>query len=176
MKKILLTVAVAAAIMTVGCSTAADREEKAEQSLQYKIENCTNPDSLKIYVEQAKSYAAKLASEGKLDEARKYLDDITPAIDKAAPSLKQQWNSAVEAIKGVTVNAADSVADAVSDKYDEAKSGSKDVVDKVVDGTKEVAGKVKDGSVETYEKVKEGSKDAYDKAKEGTEKLLDKAK
>ena len=50
MKKILLTVAVAAAIMTVGCSTAADREEKAEQSLQYKIENCTNPDSLKIYV------------------------------------------------------------------------------------------------------------------------------
>lgn len=176
MKKILLTVAVAAAIMTVGCSTAADREEKAEQSLQYKIENCTNPDSLKIYVEQAKSYAVKLASEGKLDEARKYLDDITPAIDKAAPSLKQQWNSAVEAIKGVTVNAADSVADAVSDKYDEAKSGSKDVVDKVVDGTKEVAGKVKDGSVETYEKVKDGSKDAYDKAKEGTEKLLDKVK
>ena len=176
MKKILLTVAVAAAIMTVGCNTAADREEKAEQTLKYKIENCTNPDSLKVYVEQAKSYAAKLASEGKSDEAKKYLDDLTPAIDKAAPSLKEQWSNAVNAVKGATVNAADSVSDVVSDKYQEANSGSKDVIDKVVDGTKDVAGKVKDGTVEAYENVKDGTKDTYNKAKENTEKLLDKVK
>lgn len=194
MKKILFTVAVFAAITVAGCSTATEQEKKAEKTLQDKIENCTNPDSMKVYVEQAKAYAAKLVAEGKPDEAKKYLEDLTPAIDKAEPSLKQQWGDAVEAVKTVTVSAADSVADktaeavdsvkakssdvkaAVVNKAEEAKGETKNVVDKVVDGTKNVAGKVKDGTVNTYEKVKDGTVDTYNKAKEGTENFIEKLK
>ena len=78
MKKLLLSIAVVAALCaaTASCGKSAD----STASMKSKIENCTNTDSLRAYVEQAKAYADKLVAEGKEDEARKYLAELEPVV------------------------------------------------------------------------------------------------
>ncbi len=63
MKALFLSAAVAALATFAACSSS-EKAEKTESSLASKIENCTNTDSLKAYVEDAKAYVAKLQSEG----------------------------------------------------------------------------------------------------------------
>ncbi len=87
MKKILLTCVALAALATVSCSHKESAADAAASTLTTKIQNCTNPDSMKAYVEEAKAYAARLVSEGKVDEARKYLEKVEPVVKKYAPSL-----------------------------------------------------------------------------------------
>ena len=85
MKKLLLSIAVVAALCaaTTSCGKSAD----STASMKSKIENCTNTDSLRAYVEQAKAYADKLVAEGKVDEARKYLAELEPVVKSKAPAL-----------------------------------------------------------------------------------------
>ena len=84
MKRIFSFIAVAGIIAATSCSSA-EKAERNEENLADKIENSTNPDSTRSYVEQAKVYVQKLVSEGKFDEAREYLDKIQPVIESKAP-------------------------------------------------------------------------------------------
>ena len=87
MKKILLTCVALAALATVSCSHKESAADAAASTLTTKIQNCTNPDSMKAYVEEAKAYAARLVSEGKVDEARKYLEKVEPIVKNTHPLL-----------------------------------------------------------------------------------------
>lgn len=60
MKKLILSFAVLATLAATSCGTSVKKAEDEGAVIKAKIENCTNPDSLKIYVQQAKDYAAKL--------------------------------------------------------------------------------------------------------------------
>ena len=74
--------------------------------MKAKIENCTDTDSLRIYVEQAQAYAQKLEAEGKGEEAEAYLSKITPVVQEKDPSvasyfeeLKSKAKEEVEEVK-----------------------------------------------------------------------------
>ena len=60
MKKLILSVAVVAAMSFASCGTSTKQAEDEGEMLRTKIENCKNPDSLKLYVKQAKEYAGKI--------------------------------------------------------------------------------------------------------------------
>ena len=86
MKAILLAAAAVVALAFGSCSKA-DKEAKSESNdFKAKIENCTNPDSIATYVQQAEAYARKLVDEGNVEEAKKYLADIQPIVKKKAPA------------------------------------------------------------------------------------------
>ncbi|MDE5684680.1 MAG: hypothetical protein K2I39_10800 [Muribaculaceae bacterium] len=53
MKKLVLTAIVALALAATSCGTKSTQGVSASD-IKSKIENCSNPDSLKIYVDQAK--------------------------------------------------------------------------------------------------------------------------
>lgn len=172
MKKILLAAAVIIAALTSACSGESASVRDNEKSLKAKIENCTNSDSLAVYMDQARAYAQTLVNEGKTEEAKKYLDDLTPAIEKQSPTLKEQWNAAVATITKVTTNAADTVAAKAVDAKDAAVETANDVKDAAAE--KYEAAKKATG--ETAEKVKEGAQKTVNEAVEGTQNALDKLK
>ena len=45
--------------MDIACSTTEKAKDEGAD-LKAKIESCTNPDSMKVYVQQAQAYAEKL--------------------------------------------------------------------------------------------------------------------
>lgn len=57
-----LAVALVATMVFASCSSTQKAKDEGAD-LKAKIENCSNPDSLKVYVEQAKAYADKLVSD-----------------------------------------------------------------------------------------------------------------
>ena len=79
MKKIFFVAVVAMAATLASCSGTKQAEDKGA-ALKAKIENCTNPDSLKLYVQQAQEYAQKLIAEGKDKEAQAYLEEVLSLI------------------------------------------------------------------------------------------------
>ncbi len=172
MKKIILAVAVVAAAMTAACSGESAKVQDNEKALKAKIENCTNSDSLAVYVDQARAYAQQLVNEGKVDEAKKYLDELTPAIEKQDPSLKEQWTAAVATIDKVSTNTADSVGSAVSNTADSLKSKAEDLKDAAADK----AGELKDAASEKLNAAKEGTKNAVNNAVESTQNALENLK
>lgn len=194
MKKIIFAVAVVLAAVSVGCSGNSAAVQENERDLKVKIENCTNQDSLNVYIEQAQKYAKALADSGKTKEARRYMEELTPVVEKKAPEMKSKWAAAVENVKDFTMSTADSVAakstevldsvkakgadaaDAVADRADKVIDGTKDVAGKAVDGTKKVAGTVADKTKEGAEAVKEGTKKAVDKSKDLLEDVKDEFK
>lgn len=169
MKKLLFAVAIAVAVMGASCSGKSEQVKVNEQDLKAKIESCTNPDSVKIYVEQAKAYADSLAAAGKTDEAKKYLEGLAPAIDKAAPSLKEQFNSTLKAVEQTAVNAKDSVASATSAAVDSAKSAASQAVS-------DKANELKDKASDAADKAGDAVNKAADKTKEAAANALDKLK
>ncbi len=71
MKKLVLIGALAA-VLAVGSVSCSKKDSAADVSaLTSKIENCTNTDSLRVYVGQAKAYAQKLVKEGKSRRSQK---------------------------------------------------------------------------------------------------------
>ena len=187
MKKLVLSIAVVAALCAsaVSCSHS---EADASGAMKAKIENCTNPDSLKAYVDEARAYADKLVKEGKVDEAKKYLEAIEPAVKEKAPALagvlttaetaldkvkdvvgdkaedaRQSAGEAVDSARSAVGSAVDAVGDKASDIYDATKEKTKDVVN----ATKDKAVDVYDA---TKTKATEVTKSAADAVKEGADK------
>ena len=163
MKKIILSAAIFSALVMTSCGGSKSVSDNAAD-LSAKIENCTNPDSLKAYVKQARDYASKLLAEGKTAEAQEYLDKVTPAIEKKDPSVKEAFNNLMNATDDVVRDkaedvkqAVDSTADAVTDKAAEAK-------DAVSDKAKEL----KDAGAKAVDDAKAKTADALQK---GADKL-----
>ena len=137
MKKLVLTAIVALALAATSCGSKTS-EQVSASDMKTKIENCTNPDSLKVYVDQAKDYAKKLVDEGKVDEAQKYLDQIEPVVKDKAPALSSTFDAVNTALG--------KVKDVAGDKFDDAKEAASVAGDSVssaasnaVEGVKEAA-------------------------------------
>lgn len=176
MKKILLAVAVVAAMSVAACggkeAKAADAEESA---LATKIENCTNPDSLSVYVDQAKAYAQKLVQEGKVDEAKKYLDKITPVVQEKAPALVstlETVKSAIDKLPGAVADstkaaaeaAVDSVKGSVSDAADAAKAKAGEAVQSAADAGSAAVDKAKENAGKAVSDAASKANDAINNA------------
>lgn len=166
MKKIVYMAAVALAITAASCSGNKRAEDKGAD-LKAKIENCTNPDSLKLYVQQAREYAEKLIAEGKDTEAKAYLGEVIPAVTSKDPSMVQtltlEADSAATAIK----DKASAVADSVSAKAGEVKDSVASKAGKAVDAAKSAAA---DAAQKASDKVSSAASDAAGKVKDALSK------
>lgn len=167
MKKLFLSAALVATVMMVSCSAEKKAQDKGE-ALKAKIENCTDPDSLKIYVQQAKDYADKLIKDGKGSAAETFLSDVTPAVKAKDPSavlgltaldLKAKADSTFEATKESAKELADSTSKAVSDKVSSAKEAISDAAEQ----TKEKAASAVESA---KEKTADAAQAGADKVKE----------
>ena len=128
MKKLILSVAVTAVALMMAC-TGKEQAKKEDGGIMAKIENCTNTDSLKAYVEQAKAYAQTLVSEGKVDQAKEFLAKIEPMVKQKAPALASALTSVETAL--------DKVESAVGEKADSAKQAVTDSVEGMFDAAKQ---------------------------------------
>lgn len=166
MKKLLLSIAVVAALCaaTASCGKSAD----STASMKSKIENCTNTDSLRAYVEQAKAYADKLVAEGKVDEARKYLAELEPVVKSKAPALSGALSTVESTLDKVKENA--------SDKADEAKNSAAAAVDSAKSAVGSAAEAVKDKAADVASAVKEKTQDVKEGAADAAQKGDDKVK
>ncbi len=179
MKKLILaTVVAAGALLMASCTSKA---EKSEKDLAAKIENCTNTDSIKVYVDQAKAYAQKLVSEGKVDEAKKYLEQIEPVVKAKAPQLAGALSTAetaLDKVKEAAGDAADNVkaaGDSAAVAAGEAVDKAKDAASTAVENAKdEAAAKVSDAAQKASDKVSDAAQQAKDKASEKVNDLLKK--
>ena len=189
MKKLVLTAIVALALAATSCGSKTS-EQVSASDMKTKIENCTNPDSLKVYVDQAKDYAKKLVDEGKVDEAQKYLDQIEPVVKDKAPALSSTFdavNTALGKVKAVAGDkfddakeaasvAGDSVSSAASNAVEGVKEAAGDAVQNAKDAAGDAAQKAKDATVDAANKAKDATVDAAQKAKDATTDAAEKAK
>ena len=166
MKKLLLSIAVVAALCaaTASCGKSAD----STASMKSKIENCTNTDSLRAYVEQAKAYANKLVAEDKVDEASKYLAELEPVVKSKAPALSGALSTVESTLDKVKENA--------SDKADEAKNSTAAAVDSAKSAVGSAAEAVKDKAADVASAVKEKTQDVKEGAADAAQKGADKVK
>ena len=94
MKKLFFSSLAVAAVLMTACSSKTTEKEATDEgaAIKAKIENCSDPDSLKIYVQQAKDYAAKLEKEGNDTAAQAYLNEVaapkTPLPRLCSTTLK----------------------------------------------------------------------------------------
>lgn len=168
MKKLLIAALGFAVVSLVACNKTAEKAEENEQDLASKIENCTNPDSMKVYVDQANDYVQKLINEGKTEEAKEYLAKISPVVEEKAPTLAGVFNSvksAVGEVPDVVSNASDSIASKASEVADSAVSAVKGKAE-------EAKAKAADAANQATDKVKEKASDAVDQAKDKVNNLF----
>lgn len=175
MKKLFMIAAVAATVLLGACSKKADSSEESGNALKSKIENCTNPDSLKVYVNDIQAYAQKLVNEGKVAEAKQYLDQVLPIVKEKAPQLAstlEAISATVEKIPGQAVDglkeAAGNAVDTVGARVDAAKEAVTNKATEAVEDAKEAAGNV-------VNNVKNGAVDAATGAAESATKAINNA-
>ncbi|MBD5375438.1 MAG: hypothetical protein HDR77_09725 [Bacteroides sp.] len=190
MKKLILSVAVVAAAAFVACTSSKTSDSAA--AITSKIENCTNADSLKTYVNQAKEYVQTLVNEGKLEEAKAYLAKIEPIVKEKAPALAGALTSVESAIDKVgdmvstdKIEAtADSTKQAVADSISAKVDDTKDAIGEAVSDTKESFSEKVSHAVENgkeavgnaAEKSKEAVGNAAEKSKEAVSNAAEKSK
>ncbi len=176
MKKILIAAAVIAAVSMASCGGKESAAVKDNESaIKAKIENCTNPDSLSLYVDQAKAYAQKLVQEGKLDEAKKYLDQITPVVQDKAPALAgilETVKTTLDKVPGSAEAAADSAGTKAG--VDSLKSAGSQAVDAAKQKGSEVVESAKEKGAEVVDAAKDKAADAADKAGDAIKHALGK--
>lgn len=148
MKNLFLSAAVLGLLAFTSCSKKAESVTVTTDDLKSKIENCTNPDSLTVYVDQAKAYAQKLVDEGKIDQAKEVMDKIQPVVEEKAPSLA----GAFATVKGLVDKVPSKTEDAVND----AKAAVSAAGDSVAAGVE----KAKDAAVEQVTETVDATKKA----------------
>lgn len=179
MKKLILGVAVLAAMLTASCGSTEKKAEDEGATLKAKIENCTDPDSMKVYVKQAQEYADKLVKEGKDDAANAFMDEVVPAVQAkdpvaAASFAELKAKEAVDSLAEVAKEKAAEVSDSVSSKVGQAKDAVKDAASSAKDKVAETASAAKDAATqkatEAAASVKEKTANAV---QQGADKLKD---
>lgn len=175
MKSTVLTVSAIAALM-LGCSCSAERAQQSEKSLAEKIESTSNPDSLRMYVNEANAYIEKLTKEGKVEEAQAYLDEIKPVVEKKAPALVPSFvSTALGIAEEKARQSAAEFADKAGDAVDNVKDTAGDAVDKAKDAANDAVNKAKDKANEAADKANDAVNKAKDKATDAVNKAKDKA-
>ena len=164
MKKLFLSMAVA--LMTAGALTSCGSKAATEgadegEALKMKIENCSDPDSLRIYVEQAQEYAQKLETEGKGVEAEAYINTLMPTVQKKDPSVASYFQELKAKAK---------------EEVKEVKDGVDSVANSAVEGAKEVGENVKEAGENAVNTAKEAGANAVNSAKEKGAEAVDAAK
>lgn len=197
MKKLLLAVPFAAVVMLGSCGqqkkdtagdavktgttemTAPDQIPSAVESatdFTSKVAEVADPDSLEAMAAEAQAYAEKLASEGKVDSARKYLETVVPALEEKNPTLADRFRKikvkiveTYDTVAGKTGVIADSIASKSTTVFNNTKQAVGSVAGDVKDRTVEVAGNVGhavQGAAETAgEKVGDVAREGADKVK-----------
>lgn len=173
MKKLILSFAVLAAITVTSCGTSQKKAEDEGAAIKAKIENCTNPDSLKMYVNQAKEYAAKLVKNGDDKAAQAYLDEVVPAVQAKDPSatdifsnLKEKADNAVADAKNAVDSASTKTGEAIKSAVDATKEKTSEVVEAGKDKASEVGNAVSDKASEVKQKTADAVQSGADKVKE----------
>lgn len=175
MKKFILSMALFATLGLVSCQPGTKQAEDEGAAIKAKIENCSDPDSLKIYVKQAKDYADKLVREGDDLAAQAYLDEVTPVIQAKDPTaaeifekLKNDADNIIEEGKGAT----DSIMGTAKEQINESVEGAKDAVKGAVDAGKEKLNEGASKASDAAQKaVDEGKQNASDAIQKGADKL-----
>ena len=172
MKKVIFSVAVVATMVFAACSGEKKVQDEAS-SMQSKIENCTNPDSLKAYAAQAQAYYQKLVAEGKVDEAKAFLDKGDPTIKEKVPSLAgafETLKSGVDALPGKVDDAASAAGDSISAAADQAQQA---VADKAAETKAAAESKADEVKAKAADKAEEIKGKAADAVQQGADKLKD---
>ncbi len=163
MKK--LVFGAAAVAMMVGmysCGGSSTKTVADGDAIKAKIENCKDPDSLKIYVQQAKDHAMNLMAKG----------DSTAAVQQKDASVAAEINAIAEQANYTTVVAVDSAKTTVANAADSVKNAAASAYDAVKGAVSEKAGEVKDASVDAYNSAKDATAKAADNAKEKAAEVL----
>lgn len=199
MKKILLSIALVAAMCMTSCggsndaskaaqdeaaaaqatadslaNVAAESKAAFEQQLTEaagKVEELKDEAEAKDFLGKAQDYVQQLVKDGKVQEAKEYLAKIGPAITAKFPALKDVVEGADKVVDAAIATGAGAV-DGVKDAAENAVEDVKDAAGNAVDAAKEKAGEVVDA---TKEKAAEAVDAAKDKAAEVAGKATDAA-
>ena len=175
--------AVAGAGVLYSCQSTAQKEGEDEgDAIKLKIENCTDPDSVRILADQARAYAEKLEAQGQGEEAASYLKTVIPVIqsrDSSAVDVFDQLKS--EALKEVAnakraVSVKDSLAKAAAAAKDSAVNAAKNAGDNVKDAATGAVEAGKNKAKEVYESGKQKTKDAVESGKQKTKDAVEAGK
>lgn len=179
MKKLILGVAVLATMLTVSCASTEKKAEDEGANLKAKIENCTDPDSMKVYVRQAQEYADKLVKEGKDDAANAFMNEVVPAVQAkdpvaAASFAELKAKEAVDSLAAAAKEKAAEVSDSVSSKVEHAKDAVKDAAESAKDKTVDAVSAAKDAAVQkTTEAAAAAKEKTANAVQHGADKLKD---
>jgi hypothetical protein len=134
MKKLILPFLAVAALAMTSCSSksaeATDETVDEGAALKAKIENCTDPDSLQAYVQQAAEYAATLDPEA----AQAYVSEVVTVVSSNGTAATSSV-SFLEALKAF----ADSTTCATIDNVTGVKSAAETAVESTVEAGKDAA-------------------------------------
>ncbi len=176
MKKLFLPFLAVAAIAMTSCSSknaeATDETVDTGADLKAKIENCTDPDSLQLYVQQASEYAATLDSEA----ANEYVNEVVTIVSTTNPSsvsllevLKAYADSttcaAIDNANGVKDAAVDAATGAVEAGKDAAESAVNNAKDQALNAANDAKAKADAAAKAAKEKAEADAKAAADAAK-----------
>ncbi len=164
MKKLILSIAV----LAVMASCSEKQAEDKGSEIKAKIENCTDPDSMRIYVREAQEYADKLVKEGKNDAADAFMQEVVPAVKAKDPAAAASFaelkaKEAVDSLSEAAKNKAKEVSDSVSAKVGEAKDAVKDAADKAKEKTSDAANAAKEKAANAVQQGADKLKDALTK-------------
>lgn len=178
MKNLFLTAAALCVLLLSSCSKSAEKATEATNDFKSKIENCTNPDSIAKYVDQAKAYAQKLVDEGKIDQAKEVLEKLQPVVEEKAPALAGTFSSVkglLDKIPGATESAVDNAKESATALGDSVASDVKNTTDAAKQSAADAIDNAKQAvSDKTNEVVDATKKAVSDKASEATDAVKDK--
>lgn len=172
MKKLFFSLLAVAAVIVTSCSSKTTEKEATDEgaAIKAKIENCSDPDSLKIYVQQAKDYAAKLVKEGNDTAAQAYLNEVTPVVrmkDPTAVSVLDQLEAKADSTVSAAVEKADSLKDAAADaakaKVEEGKAKAEEAANNVKDKAAAAADAAKQKTADAAQSAADKVKNALGK-------------
>ncbi len=172
MKKLFFSLLAVAAVIVTSCSSKTTEKEATDEgaAIKAKIENCSDPDSLKIYVQQAKDYAAKLVKEGNDTAAQAYLNEVAPVVrtkDPTAVNVFDQLEAKADSTVSAAVEKADSLKDVAADaakaKVEEGKAKATEAANNVKDKAAAAADAAKQKTADAAQSAADKVKDVLGK-------------
>ncbi|WP_295730174.1 hypothetical protein [uncultured Muribaculum sp.] len=166
MKRLILVAAVAAVLSGVyACGSSTKNDTVDGAAIKAKIEKCTNPDSLKVYVKQARDYARKLKEKGDSSAAAAFVNEVAPVIKEKGGDASAEIRALAEQADYTTVIAADSAKTTMENAADSVKKVATSAYNSAKDAVSDKASEVKDAAVDKYNSAKDATAKAVDDAK-----------